>query len=307
MSRMIDGKWFTEGDIATLSADGEYQREDSVLRHWIGDGQYPAAPNRYHLYIAHNCPWAHRTTIFRVLKKLEAVISVSVVKTRRTDQGWVFDGTKYVDDLYGSASLHEVYRRALSTYSGRVTVPVLFDKETETIVSNESSEIIRMLNSNFNEFTDCGDDFYPKNRRSDIDNWNEIIYHNVNNGVYRAGFASTQTAYDVAVANLFDTLDTIDDHLARSSYLVGDKPTEADWRLLPTLVRFDVAYFGAFKCNLKRIIDYPNIWRYARELYHVPGIAGTVKFDAYKEGYYSPSANRNPHGIVPLGPVIHWH
>lgn len=162
MSRMIDGKWFTEGDIATLSADGEYQREDSVLRHWIGDGQYPAAPNRYHLYIAHNCPWAHRTTIFRVLKKLEAVISVSVVKTRRTDQGWVFDGTKYVDDLYGSASLHEVYRRALSTYSGRVTVPVLFDKETETIVSNESSEIIRMLNSNFNEFTDCGDDFYPK-------------------------------------------------------------------------------------------------------------------------------------------------
>ena len=306
MSRMIDGKWFTEGDIATVSSNGEYQREDSVLRNWIGDNRYPAAPNRYHLYVAHNCPWAHRTIIFRALKKLEDIISVSVVKTRRTDQGWVFGDTDFIDDLYGSKSLHEIYSRALSTYSGRVTVPVLFDKETETIVSNESSEIIRMLNSGFNEFTDCQDDFYPHHKRNEIDQWNEKIYRTVNNGVYRAGFSSSQSAYDTAVAELFETLDDIDTHLSNSSYLVGDSTTEADWRLFPTLARFDVAYFGAFKCNLKRITDYPKLWRYARELYRTPGIAETVKFDAYKNGYYSPSANRNPYGIVPIGPIVNW-
>ena len=306
MSTMINGKWLTEGDIATVSSGGEYEREDSVLRAWIGEDRYPAAPDRYHLYVAHNCPWAHRTLIFRTLKKLQDVISVSVVKPRRTDQGWVFDDSEYTDDLYASKSLHEIYRRALNNYTGRVTVPVLFDKKTETIVSNESSEIIRMLNSRFDEFTDCQDNYYPKPLRSIIDQWNEKIYHTVNNGVYRAGFSTTQAAYDAAVREVFQTLDEIEAHLSNSTYLAGDSLTEADWRLFPTLARFDVAYYGAFKCNLKRVADYPNLWRYARNLYHQPGIADTVKFDLYKQGYYSPSANRNPLGIVPLGPLIDW-
>lgn len=306
MSRMIDGEWFTEGDIATVSAGGEYERENSVLREWIGGEQYPAARGRYHLYVAHNCPWAHRTLILRTLKKLHDVISVSVVKPRRTDQGWIFDDSEYIDNLYGSANLHEIYRRALNDYTGRVTVPVLFDKKTETIVSNESSEIIRMLNSAFDEFTDCQDDYYPKPLRKEIDQWNEKIYRAVNNGVYRAGFSNTQAAYNAAVVEVFQALDEIDAHLSTAAYLVGDTSTEADWRLFPTLTRFDVAYYGAFKCNLKRITDYPNLWRYARNLYHHPGIADTVKFDVYKQGYYSPSVNRNPLGIVPLGPKIDW-
>ena len=306
MSKMINGEWLTEGDVAIGSNTGEYRREDSVLRHWIGEGSYPAARDRYHLYVAYNCPWAHRTLIFRKLKQLEDVISVSVVKTRRTDQGWVFDDAEYRDQLYGSASLHEIYRRALDDYTGRVTVPVLFDKQTETIVSNESAEIIRMLNNAFNEFTDCQDDYYPESLRADIDKWNEKIYHAVNNGVYRAGFASTQAAYEPAVREVFAALDDIEAHLEHHKFLTGDHVTEADWRLFPTLARFDVAYHGAFKCNIKRLIDYPRLWRYARHLYHQGGIADTVKFDLYKQGYYSPSTNRNPLGTVPLGPAIDW-
>lgn len=306
MSKMINGEWLTEGDIAIVSSTGEYQREDSVLRNWIGQAPYPAARGRYHLYVAYNCPWAHRTLIFRTLKHLEEVISVSVVKPRRTDQGWVFGDDEYHDQLFSNASLHEIYRRALNDYTGRVTVPVLFDKQTETIVSNESAEIIRMLNCEFNEFTDCQQDYYPESLRREIDKWNDKIYSTVNNGVYRAGFASTQQAYESAVREVFSTLDEIEAHLEQHQFLLGDQITEADWRLFPTLARFDVAYHGAFKCNLKRLIDYPRLWRYARQLYHHNGIAATVKIDLYKQGYYSPSVNRNPLGIVPLGPLIDW-
>ena len=303
---MIDGQWVTEGDIATVTNNGEYQREDSVLRDWIGNEPYPAATNRYHLYIAYNCPWAHRTLIFRALKGLQSTIGVSVVRPRRTDQGWVFDSDEYQDDLFSSKYLHEIYRRAVHDYTGRVTVPVLFDTQREKIVSNESSEIIRMLNSAFNEFTDCTTDYYPSSKHDQINYWNDIIYRTVNNGVYRAGFAASQSAYDSAVRELFDSLELIENHLNNNEYLVGEESTEADWRLFPTLARFDVAYFGAFKCNIKRLTDFPNLWRYARRLYHTPGIAETVKFDLYKLGYYGRSEKRNPFGIVPKGPIIDW-
>jgi len=306
VSRMLNGRWLSEDDIATVSTSGEYQREDSVLRDWIGTERYPSVAGRYHLYVAYNCPWAHRTLILRALKCLDDVVTVSVVKPRRTDQGWVFGEGEFCDHLYGSDSLHDIYRRALDDYTGRVTVPVLFDKQTESIVSNESSEIIRMLNDGFNEFTACATDYYPQSLRADIDNWNKRIYHAVNNGVYRAGFASTQQAYESAVTQVFAALDDIEAHLKHHPYLAGDCITEADLRLFPILARFDVAYHGAFKCNLKRLVDYPALWRYARDLYHQSGIAATVKFEFYKQGYYSPSEKRNPLGIVPLGPLIDW-
>ena len=307
MSKMINGKWFTEGDIATVSATGEYQRANSVLRNWVGEARFPAEANRYHLYVADNCPWAHRTLLFRTLKQLESVISVSTVRPRRTDQGWIFGEDPHQDDLFGFNYLHEVYRFAVTDYTGRVTVPVLFDRQSESIVSNESSEIIRMLNHEFDEFTAVKDDYYPEALREEIDHWNERIYHTVNNGVYRAGFAASQEAYDKAVSELFDTLDAIEAKLETNEFLVGDRATEADWRLFPTLARFDVAYYGAFKCNLKRLTDFPNLWQYARRLYHYPGVADTVKFDIYKHGYFSPSAKRNPFGIVPKGPIVDWH
>ena len=306
MSKMINGKWFTEGDIATVSTSGEYQRENSVLRNWVGEARFPAAANRYHLYVADNCPWAHRTLLFRTLKQLENVISVSTVQPRRTDQGWVFGEDPNRDDLFGFDYLHQVYHHAVNDYTGRVTVPVFFDRKSDSIVSNESSEIIRMLNNAFDEFTDVKYDFYPDPLREQIDHWNERIYRTVNNGVYRAGFASSQEAYDRAVAELFETLESIETHLAHNEYLVGGQATEADWRLFPTLARFDVAYYGAFKCNLKRLTDFPNLWRYARRLYHYPGVADTVKFDIYKYGYFSPSVKRNPFGIVPKGPIVDW-
>ena len=306
MSRMIEGRWHTQGDIATVSKSGSYEREDSVLRNWIGEPAYPAESGRYHLYVAYNCPWAHRTLLLRAAKALESVISVSVSRPRRTDQGWVFDNEDYRDHVHGFDCLHQVYSHAVPDYTGRVTVPALYDRHSNTIVSNESADIIRMLNSGFNEFTDVNTDFYPESHRNEIDRWNERIYRDVNNGVYRAGFAETQAAYDDAVMALFSTLDDIDLHLESSQYLVGDVLTEADWRLFPTLARFDVAYHGAFKCNRKRVVDYPNLWRYARQLFHLPGVADTVRFDAYKQGYYSANAKRNPLGIVPIGPEIDW-
>ena len=267
---------------------------------------FPLHPNRYHLYVAYNCPWAHRTLIYRALKQLEPILSVSIVKPRRTDQGWIFDQQDYRDDLFAYDYLHQVYRHAVNDYTGRVTVPVLFDKQSNSIVSNESSEIIRMLNNAFNHFTTATEDYYPLKFQAEIDRWNARIYRSLNNGVYRAGFAATQNAYDAAVEEVFNTLDALEAHLHHNTYLVGECATEADWRLFPTLARFDVAYYGAFKCNLKRLIDYPNLWRYARRLYHYPGIAKTVKFDIYKQGYYSQSDKRNPFGIVPKGPIIDW-
>lgn len=306
MGKLIDGRWHSDEDIRNLSADGAYEREDSLLRHWIDDSKDPPTPGRYHLYVAWNCPWAHRTLLLRAAKGLEQAIPVSVAAPRRNDQGWVFDRDTYCDRLYNAGALHEIYSRAAPGYTGRATVPVLFDTREQRIVSNESADIVRMLNDAFNNLATNKTDYYPTALRGEIDHWNELIYPNINNGVYRAGFAATQAAYEAAVLPLFATLDELEKHLEHSSYLAGDRITEADWRLFPTLARFDVAYYGAFKCNVRQLTDYPNLWRYARDLYHQPGVAATVHFDIYRQGYYSRSEKRNPSGIVPVGPSIDW-
>ncbi|MEL6321497.1 MAG: glutathione S-transferase family protein [Cyanobacteria bacterium J06626_14] len=315
MGRLIDGAWHT-GSIQA-GKDGRWQRSASLLRNWItpdgapgisGHGGFKAEGDRYHLYVAWNCPWAHRTLLFRQLKQLNDIISVSVVAPRRTDQGWVFEPTgEFSDDQFDSEALHEIYTRSQPDYTGSVTVPVLWDKATHTIVSNESADIIRMFNSAFATLAPPTLDYRPVALVEAIDDWNQHIYDTLNNGVYKAGFAATQEAYETAANKVFETLDTIEHQLSKTRHLLGDRPTEADWRLFPTLVRFDVAYYGAFKCNLKRLIDYPNLWGYARDLYQVTGIAQTVKFDVYRKGYYSPSNLRNPYGIVPLGPALNWH
>ena len=271
-----------------------------------GEGGFKAEPGRYHLYVSYACPWAHRTLIFRALKKLEDVISVSVVDYLMLEEGWTFYGTtgSTGDALYGSKRLHEIYTRADPHYSGRVTVPVLWDKQRETIVSNESAEIIRMLNSAFDEFGDATLDFYPEQLRGEIDALNDLIYPNINNGVYRAGFATTQDAYEEAFGQLFNTLDKLEDKLSTQRYLTGSNLTEADWRLFTTLLRFDPVYVGHFKCNLRRIADYPNLWNYTRELYQVPGVASTVDMEHIKGHYYRSHKTINPTGIVPFGPDI---
>jgi glutathionyl-hydroquinone reductase len=320
MGKLIDGVWLDDSQMEAAEAtitdpSGAFVRPDSNIRHWVtpdgapgpsGDGGFKAEKGRYHLYVALNCPWAHRALIFRILKKLEDVISVSCVRPRRTGQGWVFDPDDdyFQDQLLGKSALHEVYTEAQPDYTGRVTVPVLWDTQHHTMVSNESSEVIRMLNSAFNDFTENQTDYYPAAWRAEIDALNDRIYSTINNGVYRAGFARSQSAYEEAVIALFDTLDMLDERLADRRYLMGAQQTEADWRLFPTLARFDVAYVGAFKCNIRRIADYANLWPYTRDLYQTPGIAGTVRHDIYKQGYYSKSELRNPLGIVPVGPVI---
>ncbi len=313
MGKLVDGVWTEdEGAIGAARAAGRFERAESLLRNWVtpdglpgpsGVGGFAAEPGRYHLYVAINCPWAHRTRLVRHLKGLDGIVSQSVARPRRTDQGWVFDN-EFKDHELGKAALHEVYTESDPTYSGRVTVPVLWDRQKQTIVSNESAEIVRMFNSAFDRVGATELDFYPVELRDEIDALNEEIYTNVNNGVYRAGFARTQAAYDEAVTAVFETLDRLETRLARLRYLLGERLTEADWRLFPTLVRFDVAYHGAFKCNIRRLADYPNLFGYARELYQMPGIAETVDFEVYKRGYYSPSAARNPYGIVPKGPEI---
>lgn len=309
MGKMIEGRWWTDAELesqATETATGAYERAPSVLRHWIGDEGFEAEAGRYHLYVAYNCPWAHRTLLMRALKKLESVISVSYVSPVRTDQGWVFADGPYQDALYGVQQLHQIYAKGDDHYTGRVTVPVLWDKKHRRVVSNESADIVRMLNSEFNAYSAVDYDFYPAGKRREIDEWNTLIYSTVNNGVYRAGFSSDQQVYEEAVTALFATLDKLEAHLATNDYLLGDCASEADWRLFPTLARFDVAYYGAFKCNVRRLRDYPNLWAYARRLYHTPGVAPTVRFDIYKQGYYSANPKRNPLGIVPLGPEIDW-
>jgi putative glutathione S-transferase len=308
MGLLVNGLWQSEETVPT-GTGGHYLRPESQFRHWVtadGSSGFPAEPGRYHLYLAIGCPWAHRTWIFRTLKRLEDVISMSIVAPRRTDQGWVFDPAdpRYQDTLLGTRSLHEVYTLAQPDYTGRVTVPVLWDKKRQTIVNNESPEIIRMFNSAFNAFTDDRTDYYPEPLRAEIDAFNNLIYQTVNNGVYRAGFAATQEAYEEAVEAVFATLDQLEVRLATRRYLLGNPLTEVDWRLFPTLVRFDAAYHGAFKCNIRRLVDYPNLWAYTRELYQMPGIAETVDLEIYKQGYYSLSPSRNPLGIVPKGPVI---
>ena len=313
MGTLIGGVWTDEAAAKSATKDGRYRRAESSFRNWItpdgsrgpaGDGGFAAEAGRYHLFVAINCPWAHRTMIVRTLKKLQDVVTLSTVSPRRTDQGWVFDNGRHQDPILGKRSLHEIYTASEPEYTGRVTVPVLWDKQRGVVVNNESSEIIRMLNSAFGDLGDSSVDLYPEEARAAIDEWNALTYETVNNGVYRAGFARTQEAYEEAFDGLFATLDKLDSHLADNRYIAGPQLSEADWRLFPTLVRFDVAYVGAFKCNRQRLADYENLWPYARELYQMPGIAETVDTDVYKASYYSISEERNPLGIVPKGPVV---
>lgn len=314
MGRLIDGTWHDNPPPRT--GDGRFHRPDSSFRHWVtpdgapgpsGEGGFAAAPGRYHLFVAINCPWAHRTLLVRNAKGLHDAISLSVAMPRRAAQGWQYDptpGSPYAEPELGVRYLHQVYTMADPHYTGTVTVPVLWDRQRHTVVSNESSEIIVMLNGAFAGLVPDAPDLYPADLQPDIDALNERVYKTVNNGVYRAGFARTQGAYDEAVGPLFDTLDMLDVRLADRRFLFGDHITLADWRLFPTLVRFDVAYHGAFKCNRRRIRDYANLSAYTRDLYQQPGVAATVDLDIYKRGYYSPSPARNPFGIVPAGPRI---
>jgi putative glutathione S-transferase len=311
MGRLVDGEWKDEW-YDTESTGGRFVRKESAFRDRVAaDGSTRFAPEsgRYHLYVSYACPWAHRTLIFRTLKKLENVISVSVVHPHMAENGWSFenpDGTEGVtgDPENGARFLHQVYTKADSSYSGRVTVPVLWDRKHGTIVNNESAELIRMLNSEFDAFGDASLDLYPEALRAEIDEVNDFVYPNVNNGVYRCGFATTQEAYEEAFGQLFDALDRLDARLGENRYLVGDVRTEADWRLFTTLVRFDAVYVGHFKCNRRRIADYPNLSGYLRELYQVPGVAGTVNFEHIKRHYYQSHGTINPTGVVPLGPEL---
>lgn len=316
MGYMIKGVYHEGEDISANLPTGEFERTKSTIRNWItingaegptGKGGFLPEPDRYHLFVAWNCPWAHRTLLTRTIKRLEDHISISVAKPNRNEQGWIFDKTgKFSDPLFGVDAVHKVYSKGTSNYTGRITVPVLWDKQQNCMVSNESADIVRMLNTVFRDARPNTPDLYPTNHANDIDAWNDKIYNKVNNGVYRAGFASTQSAYEAAALELFENLDEIDLHLSTNRYLCGDEFTEADVRLFPTLARFDVAYHYAFKCNLKKLSDYQNLWPYAREIFQMPGVAGTVRFDIYKRGYFSKSEKRNPLGIVPIGPTIDW-
>ncbi len=303
MGVMINGTWHTDEPGPDTTVGGEFKRAEAKIRDWITpDGPYTPDEGRYHLYVAWNCPWAHRAMLTREILELQNAISMSYARPRRTDQGWVFDETgEYSDPELGVSAIHQVYARQRPGYTGRCTMPVLWDRKTQQIVSNESSEVIRMLLA-FGK----GPDLYPETLRAQIDAWNDRIYPTLNNGVYRAGFARTQEAYDKAVVEVFETLDAIEEQLQSTNWLAGDQLTEADVRLFPTLARFDVAYHYAFKCNIRRITDYPALWAYARRIYAMPGIAETVRFWVYKNGYHSQSELRNPLGIIPAGPEIDW-
>ncbi len=318
MGKLIDGKWSSEW-YDTRATGGAFKRDTSRFRNWVtadgapgttGEGGFKAESGRYHLYVSYACPWAHRTLIFRALKGLEAHIGVSAVHPDMLDNGWEFR-TDFPgatgDKLHGAEFMHQVYTRADPEVSGRVTVPVLWDRERETIVSNESAEIIRMFNSAFDGITGNQDDFWPEELRDEIERINDRIYDTVNNGVYKSGFATSQKAYEEAVGPLFDSLDWLEDHLARNRYLLGARLTEADWRLVTTLFRFDPVYHGHFKCNRRRIVDYPNLWGYTRELYQHPGVAETVHFDHITRHYHYSHETINPHRIVPIGPDLDFN
>jgi putative glutathione S-transferase len=305
---LIEGVWHDRW-YDTDKHGGRFVRPDTKFRDFVepgADARFPAEPGRYHLYVSLACPWAHRTLIFRRLKALEDVIGVSVVHPYMGENGWSFDDYPGAtgDRVGGRQFMHQVYTAAKPDYTGRVTVPVLWDTKTGTIVNNESADIIRILNSAFNEFGDGSLDFYPEGLREDIDEINAYVYDRVNNGVYKAGFATTQAAYEEAVEALFEALDTLERRLGEQRYLVGERLTEADWRLFTTLVRFDPVYVGHFKCNIRRIADYPNLWAYTRELYQVPGVAETVNLDHIKRHYYTSHPMINPTGIIPKGPDI---
>jgi len=312
MGLLLNGAW--QEDISRTK-EGRFIRPAPIFRNFVtrdgspgpsGEGGFAAEAGRYHLYISLACPWAHRTLIFRALKKLESAVSVSITEPLYGKTGWEFgtarSGTS--DTVNGKTTLAEIYLLADPRYTGRVSVPVLWDKKRRTIVNNESSEIIRMLNSAFDAFTDERTDYYPAQLRGEIDAVNDVIYTNINNGVYRAGFATSQEAYEEAAYGIFDTLDKIEERMSRQRFLTGRHLTEADWRLFTTLVRFDTVYYSHFKCNLRRIADYPNLWNYTRDLYQVPGVAETVSIDHIKRHYYGSQHQVNPTGIVPIGPQI---
>jgi glutathionyl-hydroquinone reductase len=311
MGMLVDGQWRDEDPVNEIGKAGNFQRVDSVFRDRItadGSSGFAAEAGRYHLYVAYTCPWAHRTQIYLALKKLTGLISVAVAVPGLREQGWTFEDNPAFPDctpdrVNGFRYLHQAYAASNPHYTGKVTVPTLWDKKTKRIVNNESSEIIRMLNSEFGAFGADPTDFYPKHLRAEIDRINAQVYANVNNGVYRCGFARSQAAYDEAYDVLFATLDEIEARLSRQRYLVGNQITEADWRLFPTLARFDVAYFSLFKCNRNRIADFPNLLNYVRELYAVPGVAETVKPRYYVMGYYS-ITRVNPTGIIPKGTPV---
>jgi len=311
---LIDGQWVDKWR-DTKSTGGHFVRPDALIRHWItadgrpgpsGKAGFKAQADRYHLYIASSCPWAHRTMIFRTLKGLEDMISYSVVNPIVHDDGWTFhDGHGVIPDAVNNARfLYQVYLASDPAYTGLVTVPTLWDKQNSTIVSNESSEIIRMFNSAFDDIGAAAGDYYPEALRAEIDAINELVYGAINNGVYRTGFATSDEAYEECYQRLFSTLDLLEQKLASQRYLVGDTLTEADWRLFTTLIRFDLAYYGPFRCNKKRLVDYPNLWDYTRGLYQVPGISKTVDPFAIKQHYYASSKMLQATGIVGLGPDI---
>lgn len=314
MGLLQDGQWVDQW-YDTKSTGGRFERKLPQFRNWItadgkagpgGEAGFNAEAGRYHLYVSLACPWAHRVLIYRALKGLEDMLPVSVVHWFMADKGWTFqpgDGVKE-DTVNNAEYMHQVYTAAMPDYSGRVTVPVIWDKRNNTIVSNESPEIIRMLNSAFDDVGAAPGDYYPQELRAEIDGLNERIYESVNNGVYKCGFATTQEAYEEAVVPLFDTLDWLDSRLATQRYLTGNAITEADWRLFTTLVRFDPVYVGHFKCNIKRIVDYPNLSGYTRDLYQQPGIAATVNMQHIKNHYYASHESVNPTRIIPMGPEI---
>ena len=300
MGIMVQGKWRME-EFAERNRKGSYVRATTAFRNWIGGDDFPAAAGRYHLIVAHACPWAHRTMIFRALKGLEDGISAAFVEPLMMDNGWEFSPGG--DPLTGAQYAHQIYAKAAPDYSGRCSVPILWDKKSETIVSNESSEIIRMLNSAFNHLaTNSIPDLYPEDLRAEINAVNEVVYNNINNGVYRTGFATTQNAYEAAFNDLFSALDQMEARLEGQRYLTGARITEADWRLFATLIRFDTVYVGHFKCNRQRIADYPNLSNYMRELYQWPSIGQTVDMPRIKQHYYSSHLAINPFGIVSSGP-----
>jgi putative glutathione S-transferase len=303
MGKLVEGVW-QDVWYDTKSSNGQFVREDAGFRNWIEskpEAKFKPESGRYHLYVSLACPWAHRTLIFRQLKQLTEHIDVTVVCPDMLNHGWVFG---IPEPLFGHRYLHQIYTQAKPDYTGRVTVPVLWDKKLNTIVSNESADIIRMFNSAFNDLTDNHDDFYPLELQAEIDQWNQFIYPAINNGVYRCGFATTQQAYEEAFNNLFNALDKVEAHLSQSRYLCGDRLTEADWRLFTTLVRFDAVYVGHFKCNKKRIEDYPNLQCYLRELYQIPAAKETTDFYHIKRHYYFSHKMINPTQIVPEGPLL---
>ena len=312
MGILVNGAWSRDGRIPA-DPSGRFIRSSSIFRNWVtadgaagrtGTGGFEAEPGRYHLYVSLACPWAHRTLLFRKMKGLEGMVGLSVVHWRMGEDGWTFeDGPGVVPDpVLHARFLHQIYSASQPDYTGRVSVPVLWDRASAKIVSNESSEIIRMFNSAFDGVGAASGDFYPAPLRGEIDALNERIYATVNNGVYRAGFALNQSAYEEAARALFATLDWLEEHLGMHRWLCGERLTEADWRLFPTLIRFDAVYVGLFKCNVRRIADYANLSRYLRALYARPGVADTVNFQHIKGHYYQSLTQLNPSGIVPIGP-----